>query len=362
MDFYGFTLFLRWCLGWFIQPKLEILEQKTSQAKLSVIIPARNEEKSLPKLLESLTSSHIKPDEVIIVDDHSSDRTVELASKYLVKIVASKDLPPNWTGKTFALMQGSQIAKNEKLVFIDADTILEKEALGKLNATYDKYQGLISVQPFHKMTHFYERFASVFNLIGSIGARLGEKNGLVFGPVMMMSKTDLNKIGGFEKVKSQILEDRALGLEFQKNNLNVHTFIGAQDISFQMYPNGWKSLSQGFTKNMAAGSSGIPALKWLLLFTWFSGLVAAAWELPFAFLAWPFTNQSPSLYQYVLTIGYGLQFWWFIRKLGNFNFYLILYPFMILYFLIIFFYSVVKTWQGKVIWKERVLDAKKGLK
>ena len=70
----------------------------------------------------------------------------------------------------------------------------------------------------------------------------------------------------------------------------------------------------------------------------------------------------PSLYQYLLTIGFGIQFWWFIRKLGNFNFYLVVYPFMILYFLIVFFYSVSLTWRGKVIWKDRFLDAKAGLK
>ena len=362
MDFYGFTLLLRWILGWFIQPKLTQLPQETSSSKLSVIIPARNEERNLAKLLKSLSDSSFKPDEIIVIDDHSTDKTAEIAAKFEAKIFASKELPQDWTGKSFALEQGSALAQNDRLVFLDADTELSKDALGKLNNAYEKYSGLISVQPFHKMSFTYERFASVFNLIGSIGASLGEKNGLVFGPVMMLSKNDLEKIGGFETVKSQILEDRALGFEFQKHNLNVHTFIGAKDISFQMYPNGWKSLTQGFSKNMAAGSAGIAKLRWLLLFTWFSGLVAAAWELPFAFLAWPFTNQAPSLYQYVLTIGFGLQFWWFLRKLGNFNFYLILYPFMILYFLVIFFYSVTKTWQGRVIWKDRIINVKKGLK
>jgi len=362
MDFYGFTLLLRWILGWFIQPKLAQLPQETSNIKVSVIIPARNEENNLSKLLDSLKNSDLKPDEIIVIDDHSTDKTAEIAALFETRVIASKDLPEGWTGKSFALFQGSAIAQNDRLVFLDADTKLSKDALGKLTNAFEKYQGLISVQPFHHMTSTYERFASVFNLIGSIGARLGEKNGLAFGPVMMLSKKDLVNIGGFEKVKTQLLEDRALGFEFQKHGLNVHTFIGAQDISFQMYPNGWKSLTQGFTKNMAAGSAGISKLRWLLLFTWFSGLVAAAWELPFAFLAWPFTNQAPSLYQYVLTIGFGLQFWWFIRKLGNFNFYLVLYPFMILYFLVIFFYSVIKTWQGKVIWRDRILDAKKGLK
>ncbi len=362
MDFYGFTLLLRWILGWFIQPKMAQLPKDTSDAKFSVIIPARNEEKSLPTLLTSLANSELKPEEIIVIDDHSTDKTAEISRKHGVKVISSKEIPQDWTGKTFALMQGASIAENERLIFLDADTRLSKDALGKLNNAYEKHQGLISVQPYHQMISTYERFASVFNLIGSIGARLGEKNGLVFGPVMMLSKSDLNNIGGFETVKSQLLEDRALGFEFQKKDLNVHTFIGASDISFQMYPNGWKSLSQGFTKNIAAGSAGISKFRWILLFTWFSGLVAAAWELPFALLAWPFTNQAPSLYQYILTIGFGLQFWWFVRKLGNFNFYIILYPFMILYFLIIFFYSVTKTWQGKVTWKDRILDAKKGLK
>jgi 4,4'-diaponeurosporenoate glycosyltransferase len=222
--------------------------------------------------------------------------------------------------------------------------------------------GLISVQPFHEMKSIYERFASVFNLIGAIGARLGEKEGLAFGPALMLNRVDLEKVGGFESVKNQLLEDRALGLLFQKNNLPVNTYIGSKDISFQMYPDGIKSLTQGFTKNMAAGSIGLSKIRFLLLFTWFSGLVAAAWELPFAFIAWSQTGTPPSLYQYFLTIGFGIQFWWFIRKLGNFNFYLALYPFMILYFLLVFFYSVSLTWRGKVIWKDRYLDTKAGLK
>ena len=169
-------------------------------------------------------------------------------------------------------------------------------------------------------------------------------------------KIDLTVVGPEAPLAIGIVDD------FKKNNLAVNTYIGSKDISFQMYPDGIKSLTQGFTKNMAAGSIGLSKLRFLLLFTWFSGLVAAAWELPFAFIAWSQTGTPPSLYQYLLTIGFGIQFWWFIRKLGNFNFYLVLYPFMILYFLIVFFYSVSLTWRGKVIWKDRILDAKAGLK
>ena len=362
MDFYGFTLLLRWILGWFIQPKLRSLPSSSLNQDVAVIIPARNEEKTIAELLTCLNQSLVKPAEVLVIDDHSTDQTSEIAKSFGVKVITGQKLPSDWTGKTYALHQGVENTNSPILLFLDADTKPKPELIGKLISELNNSGGLISVQPFHEMKSLYERFASVFNLIGAIGARLGERNGLAFGPVMMLKRQDLEKIGGISKVKNQLLEDRALGLLFQENNLNVNTFIGNKDVSFQMYPSGLKSLTQGFTKNIAAGSVGISKTRFILLFTWFSGLVAAAWELPFAFLAWPQTGVAPSFYQYALTIGFGIQFWWFIRKLGNFNFYLILYPFMVLYFLLVFFYSVTLTWRGKVIWKDRFLDAKKGLK
>ena len=362
MDFYGFTLLLRWILGWFIQPKLRTLPLQSANSDIAVIIPARNEAKTISQLLNALKLSEINPAELVVIDDHSTDQTTEIAQSLGARVISSKDLPSGWTGKTFALLQGVEATKSEVILFLDADTNPNIEFIGKMSYALKQNGGLISVQPFHKMKSIYERFASIFNLIGAIGARLGEKDGLAFGPALMLNRVDLERVGGIQNVKNQLLEDRALGLLFQKNNLPVNTYIGGKDISFQMYPDGIKSLTQGFTKNMAAGSIGLSKIRFLLLFTWFSGLVAASWELPFALLAWSQTGTPPSLYQYFLTIGYGIQFWWFIRKLGNFNFYLVLYPFMILYFLLVFFYSVSLTWRGKVIWKDRYLDAKAGLR
>jgi glycosyltransferase involved in cell wall biosynthesis len=362
VDFYGVTLLLRWILGWFIQPPLTQLSGEANSGDISVIIPARNEEKNLARLLGQLANSSIKPNEIIVVDDHSTDQTSQIVKQFNVTYLESAALPPGWTGKSHALFQGVKISSGGILLFLDADTIPHKNLIAKLVFALQKNGGLISVQPYHFMNSFYERFAAIFNLIGAIGADLGSKNGLAFGPVMMMKKEDYQKIGGIESVKEQILEDRGLGFKFVENKLPVHTFIGAQDVRFQMYADGIKSLTQGFTKNIAAGSASISAKKWILLFVWFSGLTAAAWELPFAFMAWSFTGNAPSLYQYFLTIGFGIQLWFFTRKLGNFKWYLIFYPFMILYFLAIFFYSVSLTWRGQVTWKNRKIDAKRGLK
>jgi glycosyltransferase involved in cell wall biosynthesis len=75
---------------------------------VSVIIPARNEEHNLPTLLRSLATQPLKPHEIIVVDDGSTDRTAELARQLGAMVVASKPLPEGWRGKTWACHQGAR--------------------------------------------------------------------------------------------------------------------------------------------------------------------------------------------------------------------------------------------------------------
>jgi 4,4'-diaponeurosporenoate glycosyltransferase len=188
MDFYGFTLLLRWILGWFIQPKLHTLPNQSANSEIAVIIPARNEEMTISQLLNALKQSEIAPTELVVVDDHSSDKTAEIAQSLGAKVIKSKDLPLGWTGKTFALFQGVEATKSNVILFLDADTKPSKNLIGKMSYALKQNGGLISIQPFHEMKSIYERFASVFNLIGAIGARLGEKDGLAFGPALMLNR------------------------------------------------------------------------------------------------------------------------------------------------------------------------------
>ena len=172
MDFYGFTLLLRWILGWFIQPKLRTLPKQSAASDIAVVIPARNEEKTISQLLNALKESEVNPTELVVIDDHSTDQTAEIAKALGAKVIKSKDLPLGWTGKTFALVQGIEATKSEIILFLDADTKPNKDFIGKMSYALKQNGGLISVQPFHEMKSIYERFASVFNLIGAIGARI----------------------------------------------------------------------------------------------------------------------------------------------------------------------------------------------
>src|ERR1700761_1498125 len=91
---------------------------------VSIIVPARNEEASLSDCLTSLVAQQVLAFEIIVVDDHSTDRTSEIASSFSgsgVKLIKAAALPDGWTGKNNAVAAGAKIARGEWLLFTDAD-------------------------------------------------------------------------------------------------------------------------------------------------------------------------------------------------------------------------------------------------
>jgi len=134
-------------------------ERKDSHS-LSVIIPARNEEKRIVPLLESLRSQSVRPSEVCVVDDSSTDQTAEIVKKHGYRVVQCPILPEGWTGKSWACWNGVHSTEGELLLFLDADVTLKKDALERLLFEYERTGGLISVQPFHLMSRFHEYFSA----------------------------------------------------------------------------------------------------------------------------------------------------------------------------------------------------------
>jgi hypothetical protein len=111
------SLLVRWLLGWILGLSLPPLPASTplQQQTLSVLIPARNEAATLPHLLEALSSQILRPDEVIVVDDDSSDGTAAVARQsagtLALKVIQPPPLPEGWCGKTWALHHGVQASR-----------------------------------------------------------------------------------------------------------------------------------------------------------------------------------------------------------------------------------------------------------
>lgn len=101
---------------------------------LSIIIPMHNEEKTINKLLDSIFNSDFKDYEVIVVDDKSNDKSVEIAKRYKVKIIKNKIN----LGSAGSRNRGAKEAKGKVLVFLDADTVVHKDALERINKWFKR--------------------------------------------------------------------------------------------------------------------------------------------------------------------------------------------------------------------------------
>src|ERR1035438_1521395 len=92
------------------------------QPEVSVIVPARNEEANLAACLRSLIGQPGPSYEIIVVDDHSTDRTPDIANSFPVQVITAGPLPDGWTGKCNACWSAAKVAKGKWLLFTDADT------------------------------------------------------------------------------------------------------------------------------------------------------------------------------------------------------------------------------------------------
>src|SRR6266700_1513460 len=102
---------------------MEMSEPSAKPPQVSVIVPARNEEANLKTCLDSLAAQDFTF-EVIVVNDHSTDRTKEIAESYgWIRVIDSPELPQGWTGKNNAVAAGARAARTDWFLFTDADTV-----------------------------------------------------------------------------------------------------------------------------------------------------------------------------------------------------------------------------------------------
>ncbi|MDD2457702.1 MAG: glycosyltransferase family A protein, partial [Eubacteriales bacterium] len=140
----------------------------TNVGTVSVIIPAYNEAGRLKPLLESLKSQVWQPLEILVLDDHSTDGTGLLAASFDCQVILADPVEPGWVGKSRACWSGAKKAQGSILVFLDADTRLEDtSALSKLVSAFARQscQGILSIQPYHRVKKVYESFSAIFNII-----------------------------------------------------------------------------------------------------------------------------------------------------------------------------------------------------
>jgi glycosyltransferase involved in cell wall biosynthesis len=231
----------------------------TSLPVVSVIIPARNEEVCLGDCLRSIVAQTGVEFEVIVVDDHSTDRTREIAESFSeVRLIEAGPLPDGWTGKNNAVTTGARQARGEWLLFTDADTVHLPGSLARALAEARENQiDLLSYSPEQIAVTFWEMavlpvvFAELARQYPL--ARVSDPNSpeaAANGQYILVKREAYDAVGGHAAIAADILEDVALARTVKSSGRKIRFRYAADAVRTRMYRN-YQQLRDGWTKNLA---------------------------------------------------------------------------------------------------------------
>ncbi|MHA7647587.1 glycosyltransferase family 2 protein [Nitrosopumilus sp. S4] len=223
-----------------LTPYLDRFENiSESSPKVSVILPARNEEEFIGKCLDSLINQEYQNYEIIVIDDSSDDNTGKIISEYAKKYpkiipVIARPKPEGWMGKNWACMEGYKKSTGELLLFTDADTTHAKNTMS-LAVSHLTSSSLDALSAIPKMltfdfwtnvtlpmisTFLHSRF-SALNVNNP-----AKKTGYFFGSFFIIKRTAYEQVGMHEGVKHEIIEDGALGKKVKELGYKIKLVRG----------------------------------------------------------------------------------------------------------------------------------------
>ncbi len=187
---------------------------------ISIVIPAYNAADTLPQCLDAIANSGLRPAEVIVVNDGSTDETARIAERFGA-IVVSTD---KRSGPAAARNLGAEAARYDLLLFIDADVTVSVDAIGKIEAAFigdPELSGLIGSYDFAPSGH---GFVSHYrNLLHSFVHQHGRRRTIAFwGACGAVRKRMFFEVGGFDVAYTRpSIEDIELGYRLRNRGLRV---------------------------------------------------------------------------------------------------------------------------------------------
>ncbi|HLY62937.1 MAG TPA: glycosyltransferase [Terriglobia bacterium] len=236
--------------------------------KVSILVPARNEEGALPAALESFVALDYPAYEVIVIDDASTDVTGRIAddwaarpaSRGRVQVIHNKELPAGWAGKVHALSLAARVATGEWILATDADVVFHPELLKlAVSLALEKGAQLVSVMPEMEPGGFWEKVVlPAFSLLLAtlFPARLVNRPGfpraIAAGAFILMRRRDLEDLGGYEALKNVVNEDLRMAERFKKHGRCIYLAASRGLFHTRMY-SGLQELWEGLSRSAFEG-------------------------------------------------------------------------------------------------------------
>lgn len=332
-------------------------EKPASEAKVSLLIPARNEEASIGRLLSDVEKLDYPDYEVIVCNDHSADSTDEILNWFTgenerVHWFLGEKLPEGWLGKNFACYQLAQKATGKYLVFLDADVELSSDAISKAVSYFRREKlSLLSVFPQQKMESLSEwTVVPVMNwilqsllpmaLVGKIhNPSLSAAN----GQFMMFESEQYHRYEWHYRVRTHQVEDIRLARMVKAEGLKMAVLLGNYDIYCRMYREAGEAL-RGFSRNIHEYFGGSRVIMILFLLVVLSGPFivwgAMGWKTLLGFMGLVILNRA------VVALAARQNILWSI----------LLHPFHMISFALIVFYNLLSRIKKETEWKGRKIN------
>jgi cellulose synthase/poly-beta-1,6-N-acetylglucosamine synthase-like glycosyltransferase len=244
--------------------------KRTSELAVTVgvIVPMRNEAENVEGVVATLAAQEGSL-HFYLLDDNSEDQTLELLQRFTqadsrFTVIKGAVLKDKWIGKTWALQQLFEEAKEETLVSIDADVRLGNDAINKaVTAMNDARLDFVSPYPRQIAQSFAERLIQPllqWSWLTTVPLRYAERSGqksmaVANGQFFVVRRSALAAIGGYQSVKHAVIDDVFLARELVKNGSSGTVINGSEIAQTRMYAS-WNEIKAGYGKslNQAFGS------------------------------------------------------------------------------------------------------------
>ncbi|HEX6899672.1 MAG TPA: glycosyltransferase [Thermoanaerobaculia bacterium] len=241
---------------------------------VSVLIPARDEERSIRGAVEAALASRDVELEVIVLDDHSRDRTAEIVRGVgdpRVRLETAPPLPAGWCGKQHACAVLSGLARHPLLLFVDADVRLEPDGAARAAAFLERSgAGLVSGVPRQETVTFLERLLLPlihFILLSFLPMgwmrrfRHAPSFGAGCGQLFLARRADYEKADGHAAIRASLHDGVTLPRAFRRAGVATDLFDATSVASCRMYRGAgevWRGLAKNATEGIAAPAAIVP--------------------------------------------------------------------------------------------------------
>src|SRR5580658_8820087 len=265
---------------WDRNPAATSGDPNSGHPRVSVIVPARNEEKDIELSLTRLLELDYDNFEVIAVNDRSTDRTGEIMEEVAaratshgqLRVIHHRELPAGWLGKTHAMWTATNEATGDWLLFTDADVLFKPDSVRRALAYAESeradhvvvFPQMIMKQPGEYMMIAFFQTMFVFGHRPWKVADPKSKDHMGVGAFNLIRRSTYEAVGTYEALRMEVLDDMKLGKVVKNAGFAQRNVFGEDLISIR-WARGARGVVENLTKNFFA----------VLSFQWWRTLISA---------------------------------------------------------------------------------------